>query len=60
MDDVPQSRPFDAWDGGAKVLGAIREVLKYGGSIERALDAGQRALDDLRPKSPSPPHDRDR
>jgi hypothetical protein len=50
-----EARPFDAYDGGAKVLNAVTEVFKHGGSAEAALDAGRRALSDLRQPVPEPP-----
>jgi len=46
--------PFGAYEGGAKVLNAIREVINGGGSIDRALKAGNDALMDLRPRLPDP------
>jgi hypothetical protein len=49
--EVMEDRPFDAFDGGAKVLCAIKEVLRYGGSVERAVKAGERALSDSRPRT---------
>jgi hypothetical protein len=48
---APHSRPFDAYDGGCKVLGAIKEVLDCGGPIETAIKHGEAALSDLRPKT---------
>ncbi|MEA3053510.1 MAG: hypothetical protein QOG72_2413 [Sphingomonadales bacterium] len=48
MKEVQQSRPYNAWDGSAKVYGAIAEVLNHGGTPERALANGRAALDDLR------------
>lgn len=47
-DTTQQVRPFDAYEGGAKVLAAIKEVLRYNGPLEKAIDAGERALLDLR------------
>lgn len=47
-----EPRPFDAYDGGAKVMAAIREVLDNGGSVERALANGEAALRDLQEKAP--------
>lgn len=46
-----KARPLDAYEGGAKVLAAISEVLKLGGSPESALKAGKAALLDLRPST---------
>jgi CxxC motif-containing protein (DUF1111 family) len=51
-----EARPFTAHDGGARVLGAIEEVLKHGGSTEKALEHGKAALRDLLPKAPNLGH----
>jgi hypothetical protein len=51
VDELNESRPFNAYEGGAKVLGAINEVLSHGGSVGKALQCGENALRDLRAAS---------
>lgn len=52
-----RDQPFNAFEGGAKVLAAIKEVLDCGGPIEVALKHGEAALLDLRERLPEPPSD---
>lgn len=55
MEQVNESRPYGAYEGGAKVLLAVLEVLEHGGSKDRAIEAGNAALSDLRPLRPGIP-----
>jgi hypothetical protein len=53
-DALNVSHPFDAFDGGAKVLAAVKEVIRYGGPVEKAIRNGEAALSDLRGSTPPP------
>jgi hypothetical protein len=50
MSEQNQAVPYGAYEGGAKVLSAVAEVLNRGGSAEKALAAGRAALSDLQPR----------